>query len=193
MLTEVDNIRYKGNDAIHELVGQESDARLALETCKKVKSWYEANKNEIEKIIKNNELTEGKTYLGEIKKYGNKRFGFIVEENTGQEVFLSAEEQDYVNPSTIKKGYKVIFEVVITSKRIKYEAKNMKIIGQVKNIDAKGKHKYGFLDVGSQPDIYFSFNRLSDKQRQQISEGSKLAFKLKRGSKKDEAYDIAII
>ncbi|MFW6017178.1 MAG: hypothetical protein ACOCRK_12125 [bacterium] len=49
------------------------------------------------------------------------------------------------------------------------------------------------MNGGSKGDIYFSFNYIDKELKSKIKEGIQVAFKLKSGSKKDEAYQLELL
>ncbi|MFW6016745.1 MAG: DUF4145 domain-containing protein, partial [bacterium] len=169
MLTEIQNIRYKGNDASHKLIGTESEANSALATCEKFKEWYLDYYNKTK--LKNNQ-----TYYGIIRKYGNKKYGFIKESKTGENVYFDASKQNFLAPKKINPGYKVKFKVKYTSGKTPYEAYNLKIIGKIKNIDTNNNGKFGFINGNEYPDIYFSFDNINDIHKGDINIGDEIAF-----------------
>lgn len=185
LLAEIQTIRYMGNDATHKLIGSESEAASALLICKKFKDWYLNN-------CSDEVLKDGQEYCGIIKKYGKKNYGFIKESTTAEDIFFTVDNNSMIS-KRIREGQIVKFIVEHTNRKTPYKAVELKLTGTVKNIDKKNGHRYGFVDGESNEDIYFSISNLNEGLRNELKIGIEIAFKLRKGSRNDVAYDIELL
>ena len=193
--TEITLIRQDGNDATHNFKGNENKAKFAFDTCKKLTNLISENINDfINRLEPKLKLENAKLYKGKIDRVGNKDFGFIIEENTREKVYFKPSKQGFEETTKIKKGYEVSFKVNITDRKTSYEASELKILGEVKNIDQDNDDpKYAFIDGKENDDIYLPFDNLSKKVMSRIKQGTQISFKTKEGRNKDEAYEVELI
>lgn len=189
-LHNIKAINFKGNEAAHYLKGDLNDSlylyKSLIEIYTVINKLYNHSEEKI-KIIK--EKRKGK-----VISYSN-NIGYIEDDNTKEQYIFKLQTEHNQNDIKISVGDKLSFnlEENINKKKSNYKAIDIKHIAVIEKIGRTQGHKYAFLKSGERTElIYLDYRNVSTELINKLKRGINISCYIRKGTKKDEAYDISV-
>lgn len=186
ILTDIQSIRYQGNDASHRLYGTQSDASSVLDKCKAIDKWFVENKDNFNKTDEN--VPKNSIFTGIVKSIAGSDV-IIREKESGKEFNFNLSSQNYKKPLRISENDEIRFEVR-NEKVI-----NIRFIGVIERLSENDNGKFGFVIYNNQQ-LYFSYKFIDKSLHDNLRNGLKVSFLCGKNNmigKNDEIFEMDII